>query len=76
MLNLLRRLLGVRSPSMWGMTKEEWVECGKLMQEGFAEGIARTREIGAEFQIAFNQSIEDAMNSAEQSPPCEKSKLF
>ena len=66
MLNLLRQLLAVRSPSRWGMTQEEWVECGKIMQEGFEEGIAATRGRGVAFQIAFNQSIEDAINEVEE----------
>ena len=72
MLDWLRRLLGVRSPSLYGMTQEEWEECGRLLQEGFEEGFASVKETCTAFQIDTNKAIEEIINSEKQSPPgCE-----
>ena len=72
MLNWLRRMFAVRSPSRFGMTKEEWVECGKRMQEGFEEGYASVKEKCAAFQMDVEKAVGETINSEKQSPPgCE-----
>ena len=66
MLNLLRQLLAVRSPSRWGMTKREWEECGRLMQEGFEEGFKSVHEKCTAFKEDTVESIEAIINEVEE----------
>ena len=69
MLNWLRRLFGVHSPSLHWMTQEEWEERGSLLQEGFEEGFASVKERCAASQMDTNKAIEEIINSEKQSPP-------
>ena len=72
MLNLLRQLFGVRSPSRFGMSKREWEECGKQMQQGFEEGYKGVYEKCTTFKMDMEKDIEEIINSEKQSPPgCE-----
>ena len=68
MLNRLRQMLRVHSPSRLGMTQREWEECGKRMQEGFEEGWAETKERCSAFEREIEQAIEK-IKSEIQSPP-------
>ena len=69
MLNWLRRMFGVHSPSLHGMSQEEWEECGILLQEGFEEGFASVKETCTAFQMDTNKAIEEIIISEKQSPP-------
>ena len=63
MVNWLRRLLGVHSPSLHGMTQAECAECGRLLQEGFEEGYSSVKEKCAAFQMDTRKAIEEVINS-------------
>ena len=66
MLNLLRRLFAVRSPSRFGMTAREFEECGRLMQEGFEEGFKSVHEKCTAFEHDTVKSIEAIINEVEE----------
>lgn len=45
MLNLLRKIFGIHSPSRWGMTKREWKRLCKDIPKKVEKGIKETQPL-------------------------------